>query len=297
MLENHSHPVLRNRQIPVKKSTLSIIAVPVDEPEPEPKSQVPQAAILTPEPVAPVVVPTPVTVPEPSIDIGRYITCVIVNFKTRKLTKQALTSFLDVYPNVPVDLIDNGSGDDSTSFIKQAEKVYPKVISTLYDENIGHGPAMHRAITGAETKYVFTLDSDCVIDRGGFLQRMLDIAQTGALYAVGWRRWVDRFTGVATKEQSIENPNKDHFVGYIHPCAALYNREMYVQLPPFDHYGAPCIVNMVEADRRRFMVHSFPIFQYITHLKAGTRRMYGGRWNPKEEEKPKAWTEDNDWPI
>jgi hypothetical protein len=307
--------MIRNRQVPLFQSPPSIIPVPVDDPmpivhleelpiDPDPIPEPAQVQITNPgSKPKPKPKPVPQSKPKPkssiantSIAVSTHITCILVNFKTKRLTKQALTTFLDYYSSVHVILVDNGSHDDSTNLVRQAGKVYPGVTSVLYDTNIGHGPAMHNAIKQSTTDYVFTLDSDCIVQRVGFLEQMLERAQSGNLYAIGWRRWVDRLTGVPL-EWHIEKPPAKKFIPYIHPCASLYNRRMYHQLYPFTHHGAPCIINMREATSKQFKMQSFPIFDYIKHLKAGTRRMYQGRWDPKTTDRPGPWNEDMDWPI
>ncbi len=312
MLENHSHPMLRNRQIAVKQSPPSIIPVPVGEqsvscslpPVPVEQEPLPPQHVIPPalKPLSEKQRATTIKkqIAEPHVknsDLRNLVTCIIVNFKTKRLTKQALTTLLGVYPTVSVVLIDNGSHDGSTSLVRQAGKVYPGVTSVMHKTNIGHGPAMHKAIVNVKTEYVFTLDSDCIVNKTGFLERMLRTAIDDNLYAIGWQRWVDKRSGVSLEWHAHGIPDRGKFVAYIHPCAGLYNVLMYKQLPPFTHHGAPCVTNMTFAAKRGFKVRAFPVFNYIKHLKAGTRRMYQGRWDPRTNDKPGPWNEDKDWPI
>jgi hypothetical protein len=268
----HSHPILRKQKPivrPPSRTTIQFedeILTIAEEPVPEMK-----------------LVPT--------IDVESLVTCIIVNYKTRDLTETALTTFLKFYPGVSVLLVDNGSGDGSTVYVDCAQRRFKTVTSILHEKNLGHGPAMHKAILRAETEYVFTLDSDCVVNRGGFLERMTRMAGRGDLYAVGWVRHVHPMTGVPVPESSRK------YLEYVHPSAALYSVYMYSDLPPFGHYGAPCILNMREAQKQSLHVASFPIEDYVEHLKAGTRRMYRGKWNPKEGERARPWEREGNWPI
>lgn len=299
MLENHSHPAIRNRRVPVKRSPSPVVPIPVRG---EPPTPITPARDI-PIPIADAGEPNPKPRPKPkprprpsiSVDVASLITCIIVNFRTKRLTKQALTTFIKHYPSVHVTLVDNGSHDDSTNLVRQAGNVYSKVQAVLHDTNIGHGPAMHRAILSCDTDYVFTLDSDCIVNRGGFLERMLKrfIAHP-SLYAIGWLRHVNPYTGVAAPPGRVSHTG---LIQYVHPHAAIYDREKYLSLPPFSHSGAPCITNMREANKRNMRIESFPIDRYVTHLVAGTRRMYQGRWNPKKGEKPGRWNDDRNWPI
>lgn len=260
---SHSHPALRNQRVLRRTTSRSPLVVE--------KSQ---------------------AVVEPVINAAGLVTCIIVNFKTAKLTETALTTFVLQYPFVSVLLVDNGSDDDSANYVRMASESFNTVTAILHDANIGHGPAMHRAILQATTRYVFTLDSDCVVEEGGFLERMIkDFQSDDGLYALGWLRKVDPLIGVPVPDRMT------NYLEYIHPSAALYDREKYLQLAPFSHSGAPCTDNMRGAKKVGFRVQSFPIEKYIEHLKAGTRRMYKGKWNPKQDEEAGAWKKEGNWPI
>lgn len=228
------------------------------------------------------------------VDIDN-VTFIIVNFKTAKLTRLAVSSLLTKY-KVSVILIDNGSQDKSSGTVKRlGDRKCVRAI--LNKQNKGHGPALHQAIQLINTEFFFAMDSDCEVRKGGFLERMLkQMAANPNLYALGWRRWVDRGTGVPLEWHTNHTPKK-RFVAYAHPAASLYRTAFYRELSPFIHHGAPTLHNMIGAEKHGFDVAGFPIFDYIKHLEAGTRRMYGGRWNPKDGEKPTVWRKDTGFPI
>ena len=220
----------------------------------------------------------------------------IVNFKTKQLLRRAYRSFRKFYPNVRVIIVDNGSMDASRELVKEVG-ARPHNSFILFNKNIGHGPAMHRAIQKVETPYVFTLDTDTETLKGGFLEAMVkQMKGDNKLYALGWRRWVDRTSGVP-REWHTENPPSRKFVSYVHPSAALYRMSMYHTLQPFFHHGAPCLSNMVRAEKRGLKTLPFPIRDYVKHLKAGTRRMYGGRWDPTSKTPKGKWREKDQYPI
>jgi len=221
------------------------------------------------------------------------ITVIVINYKTEKLTKQCVESFRTRYPIIPLVVVDNGSDDDSTLYIRTLTDDYTTIV--LNSENIGHGPAMHQEILALKTPYFFTLDSDCVIHKGGFLELMLERFKLNPnLYATGWLRYVNPLSGVATQ---VYDPDKSKFIPYIHPSAALHDRLKYLTLPPFYHRGAPCIDNMREATAKRYDLESFPIARYIKHLVAGTRRMWDGNWNPKGHNTIKPWSAKDHYKI
>lgn len=228
--------------------------------------------------------------------LKHQVTVVIVNFKTKGLLKTAYRTFRQFYPNIRVILVDNHSEDASTEYVKEVGG-RPNNTAILMDHNVGHGPAMNKAIRQVDTPYVFTLDTDTETLKGGFLEAMIArMKADDKLYAVGWKRWVDKLSGVP-KEWHLETPPSNRFVAYIHPSAALYRVAMYHTLTPFFHHGAPCLDNMKEAARRKLKVESFPIRDYVKHLRAGTRRMYDGRWDPTERTPKKPWKARADYPI
>lgn len=309
-MSNHSHPVIRTHtDLTVYKSSEPIIvpdsnsictAIPLvvlsslqsqpeSQPEPEPVPQLPQPTIQLHHDWD----DTPVY-EEPPLNIPSLITAIIVNFKTEQLTRIALTTLSFHYPFLPIILVDNGSNDASTSYIKRAGRKLHTVQSILLDNNIGHGPALHLAVQSVTTRYILAMDSDCEVLKGGFLEKMLKHFQSNSnLYAAGWLRIVDKVTGVASDRKSPGG----RFIEYIHPHAMLFDREKYLKLTPFQHIGAPALSNMLSAHKLGYKLLSFPVDKYIHHLVAGTRRMYQGRWNPREDDKPSPWEKNKYVPI
>lgn len=221
------------------------------------------------------------------------VTVIAVNYKTSSLIRSCIESLRHHYPDISVVVVDNGSDDDSTAYVASLQDDASYTVM-LNEFNVGHGPALHQAILHhVITPYFFTLDSDCTIERDGFIEKMAEQLRTDDLYAIGWLRWVNS-NGVAYKG---EPRDKTHLTPYIHPSSGLYDRAKYLTLPPFDHRGAPARDNMRIAHERGFRMAAFPIHDYVTHLKAGTRRMYGGRWNPVPGEQPGAWIADKSYPI
>jgi len=231
-------------------------------------------------------------------DLADRITVIIVNYKTLALTKVCYESFFVTYPTLPLILIDNYSCDDSTAYIKAIGKSDTLTTTVFHSTNLGHGPAMALAIESITTPFVFTLDSDCEILRGGFIEIMMqEMDKNGNLYAIGWLRWVDRKTGVPHSWHVDRPPKENKFIPYIHPCAALYRLSMYRQLRPFFDHGAPCLNNMLDVAVKGYDMKSFELGEYVKHHIAGTRRMFNEHWHPKDDEKPKPWIAGGNHPI
>ena len=194
------------------------------------------------------------------------VAVVIVNHKTLDLTRQCLESFRQFYPDVLIYLIDNGSGDDSAQYVKNCTDKH--VISVSNNTNCGHGGALHQATELCQQRYLFTLDSDTITHRGGFLELMLaEFAKEPAPYAVGFE--------CETNENGY-NTYTGKGVRYIHPFASMYDLWIYRTLRPFLHHGAPAIENMIDANVQGLGLVHFPIDQYIEHLEGGTSKKVGG---------------------
>jgi hypothetical protein len=54
---------------------------------------------------------------------------------------------------------------------------------------------------------------------------------------------------------------------------------------------------MYDAKLRGYHVENFPIDRYVTHLVAGTRRLYKGHWNPGDKKPTEQWNPDAKIPI
>ena len=243
-----------------------------ERPDSAPKPSLPEPA--TPKPVLP-----ELTLPNSPHHgkVLRRVDCIIVNYKTLDLTKIAVDSFTQHYPEIPLILIDNYSQDGSTNYLKGYYEEHAGTTLVINSTNVGHGPALHQGILLSTAEFVFTLDSDCLVLSRGFIELMLDnFISDPFLYAIG-RRIYTNHNGVPYPHQ-----HKDHTakigVPYIHPFAMMLRRDRYLHLPPFLHSGAPAISNMRQAFVERAHIKHFPIYEYVRHYGAGTRKMFGGSW-------------------
>lgn len=191
------------------------------------------------------------------------ITALIPNYRALDLTRQAVESFKAVYPKVPLVVVDDGSADASTVYIRTLPDLYANTRVVVLDRNVGHGAALHMGIGLVRTKRVWTMDSDVVIRRPGFLELMESRMIEADLYAIGMMYWRDY----------------SHHNYYVTCVAALYDMERYRTLPPFMHDGDPMQANMDAAHQRGYKVEEFPVLRWMDHLECGTRKRYGYRWD------------------
>ena len=193
------------------------------------------------------------------------VTVVIVNYRTPDLTRKCLENLLRFYPSVNVILVDNGSFDESTEYIRREASQRWNVIAVLNKINAGHGAAMHQGIHLASTRYVLTLDSDCELLGGGLLEDMLGLFHDEKIYAVGTLGAVDR--------RGVDCPGGEP---YHSPAVMMLDATVYSGLDPFVHHGAPCVLNFRSAIQAGYkLARCERILERVHHLGLGTRREMG----------------------
>ncbi len=208
-------------------------------------------------------------------DLG--VTVVVINFRTADLTERAVSSFRQFYPSVPLLLVDNGSNNESVSTLHRLKDLIPeKTDLILNSQNLHHGPAMDQAIRRAQSPFVFFLDSDCEVFRGGFLEDMIgEFSRTRMAYAIGKKIFMNK--------RGFDVPESSNALPYIRPFFMMLAREPYLTFPPFVHHGTQCLENMTDARRKGYILLDFPVDQYVHHPGRGTagRFGYGLGWRGK----------------
>lgn len=155
-----------------------------------------------------------------------------------------------------------------------------KVLRGLWaDGNIGHGPGLHQAFMLVKTRYALALDSDCRIQRRGFIEGMLEPFADESVYAVG-------------RVINLSSRGGRHTSGkggrHIHPSVSLLDVEKYKTLLPYVLFGVPTILNMPDANRNGYEVVNFPVgmdSSAVYHPFAGSRKLLD-RGIPKLRSKP-----------
>jgi hypothetical protein len=197
------------------------------------------------------------------------VTIIVVGYNTLEMTRRCLESLVVFYPNAHMVLVDNGSNDGSAQYVSLVAQVRHGT-AILNSINIGHGPAMHQALKYCKTKYALTLDSDSVILKGGWIERMLDVMlHDDKIYAIGTLLHVDAAGDV-------------HPTGYeyIHPARMLMDIDKYKLLTPFNAHGAPCVMNMRDAVKAGYILAQLIDLtvdgdEFVQHLRGGTHKLLG----------------------
>ncbi len=203
---------------------------------------------------------------ETSSTVEQRVTAIIVNYRTPELLVLAVESFRIFYPRMPLVLVDNGSDVQTVHVVQNLVERDSTVVSGIYlNENIFHGPAMHRAIAAVKTPYVFILDSDTETLQGGFIELMLAKFESDEAYAVGESVRVTK-RGFVSASGKITVPISAYL---------LLDKLKYGKLPPFIHHGLPLLNNFAAAQKRGWTVEDFPIDTYVKHLGRGTVKKFG----------------------
>ena len=147
----------------------------------------------------------------------------------------------------PVIIIDNGSTDESVSFIK---KRYPQVQLICFSENRGFCSAVNAGITAARTPYVILLNNDTTVERH-FVTRLTEaVSRKPYYFSVSAKM-------VSMADRDIIDDAGDYYcafgwafargkgkkaAGYSRPCnifaacggAAIYRRDILLELGLLD---------------------------------------------------------------
>ncbi|MDI6766261.1 MAG: glycosyltransferase family A protein [Bacteroidota bacterium] len=197
------------------------------------------------------------------------VTAVIINYKTLDLTQKAIESFRLYYPSIPFLLIDNGSNDESTTFLIKYHETNSQTTDIILNEkNTHHGPAMNMALHKLKSSLVLFIDSDCEVNTGGFLERMVSLLEENPKnYIVGKIIYMNK--------RGFDTENRSGAISYIRPYCMLIRRNLYFEFPKFTRHGTPCLKNMETAATHGFNLIDFPTENYIYHRGRGTAERYG----------------------
>lgn len=216
------------------------------------------------------------------------ITVIICQRKTKDLIQLCLNSLLRFYPDIPILVVDGDSQDDSSEYLEFMALKHKNIqvhtrVNPLGGKHSSHGDTLHEAVTDlCKTKYCLLLDSDVIIERGMFIERMLLLFKLNfnkSLFALG------SLMIVSDKNDACGAPlNEDDKLLYSHPSCSMMNVEIYRNLDaPFCNHGAPSHNTMRVAALRGYDIYSYPVERYVSHLS-------GSSWT----EPRTVWNNDHD---
>lgn len=196
------------------------------------------------------------------------LTILICQKKTKDLIQLTLESILRFYPDIPMLIVDGDSKDDSTLYLRYMTAKYPH-IQVWEREGLrsSHGETLHQALRDfIKTRYVLIMDSDVIVERGGWVEMMLQkFEEDEKLYACGSLMLVTR-----SGEACGSPKDNTDILRYAHISTAIYHVPTYFTLEPFIDHGACACWNMIDAADKGLHVGAFPIERYVSHLSGGS---------------------------
>jgi len=211
------------------------------------------------------------------------VSLIIVNYNTKDLILDCLRSIYEFTKDLQYEVIvvDNNSSDDSVNCIRDC---YPKVKLIVNKENYGFGKANNIGASYALGKYLFLLNSDCIL--------LNNAVKIFFEYAEKSSPLIGAFGTLLLSEEkeitisygsfiTIRNVLHNHFMDYVHKMNIKVNHDKKDSTPPFDvDYitGADLFIRKDITDKiglfdeRFFMYSEENELQYRMHLN-GYRRV------------------------
>ena len=190
------------------------------------------------------------------------VQAITVNYNTPILLRIAITSLRNVYPELPILIID-GSEYASHGY-KMAERLsldFTRVQVKHMLKNIGHGCGMNIGIEMTDRKQILIFDSDIRLLRPCVeaMKKKID----------------DKVLGVGmclkVNERGYDCP--DGKIPYLHPFFALINRQVYERMKPIKNHGAPMIDTMISCKEKMYKIVDYPLAGKVYHKWRGTRKI------------------------
>jgi glycosyltransferase involved in cell wall biosynthesis len=196
------------------------------------------------------------------------VTVVMVNYRTPELSCRCIHSLRLQYPEVPVIVVDNGSDPATVGLLERLAEEQKDLRLLCNPSNRGHGPALDQAVREADTELVLSLDSDVEVIGAGLIEGMSQLFSDPSLLAAGQLVPMNRYGYPASATARLVIP-------YVYPATMMLCRRLYLQLPPFQHHGSPCLHTMRAACERGLTVADFDVSAHVNHDGAGTCSRFG----------------------
>ncbi len=232
--------------------------------------------------------------PQPVI---KQCTAVIVNYRTRQLTSTCLNLLRKNVPDLSVIVVDNGSNDDSLTYLKsQTWVTLIERDSTDEPPHIAHARALDLGLEQVKTKYMLSLHTDSFIYHQALISSMLEIANDGDAVAVGtleqvyrsplrqtWRgirRFLTYWTARLLPFRRHKRPPSDYRERYLKSFCCLWQVDVLRQNHlKFDSAGQnPGYATQAMLKQSGHRLVELPpkqIFQHMDHVQSGTMTELG----------------------
>jgi len=171
----------------------------------------------------------------PPIPIRTDVSVLICHRNTPENIMLCVESLMTHYPDVEVVVLDGMSTDESRTYLKTRERLFPnlRVVDWTRDYH-SHGVMMDYALREVmTTPFVWILDSDTII------RYRKEIPMQG--YASGC------IMMQSVSGQACTPAGEGDSMKYVHPSCMVIDRVKYHKYRPFIDHGAPCVWNMLDA--------------------------------------------------
>jgi len=173
----------------------------------------------------------------PPTPIRTDVSVLICHRNTPENIMLCVESLMTHYPDVEVVVLDGMSTDESRTYLKTRERLFPnlRVVDWTQDYH-SHGVMMDHALRNVmTTPFVWILDSDTII------RYRKEIPMQG--YASGC------IMMQSAEAEACKPATLDDSMKYVHPSCMVIDRVKYHKYRPFSDHGAPCVWNMIDAQR------------------------------------------------
>ena len=102
----------------------------------------------------------------------KVLTVLVPTYNVEKYLRRCLDSLLlpEVFEEIEVLVVNDGSKDGSADIARAYEKKYPQTVVFVDKENGGHGSTINVGIEKAQGTYFKVLDSDDWVNIGDFIE-------------------------------------------------------------------------------------------------------------------------------
>lgn len=170
------------------------------------------------------------------------ISIVIPSFNGKDLLKKNLPGIIRNFPGIEIIIVDDGSTDKTTDFIKDK---YPFIKIIINKKNFGFSTSANKGILSAKSDLVFLLNNDC-LPKENFLNLILPYFKHENTFAVScaeYKNGKTRGRGIGGFRRGFlyHAPGKldKNNTLWTFGASTIYKREIFLKLNGFDEIFNP----------------------------------------------------------
>lgn len=110
----------------------------------------------------------------------KYISFVVPCYNSESYMEKCIDSLLIGGNHVEIIIIDDGSTDNTGKIADKYAKKYPNIVTSIHQENGGHGEGINTGLKHATGKYFKVIDSDDWVDQKAYKELLKKIKKIDA---------------------------------------------------------------------------------------------------------------------